>query len=122
VSGQEKRAVGEDRRPPVEPFLHSVDETEAALFVVLILIVRLGVLLQSAVIFWWTVFVLLGDARHIHLVLSLSTSVSTSVVSIRAGSPRLAPLIKAAVIVGAIAVGVGQILRRAVSSLAMRHV
>jgi hypothetical protein len=107
-----------DRSPPVKPFLHSVNES--TLFIVLILIVRLGVLLQIAVVFRWMVFVLLGDARH-HLILSLYVRVNVGHVGIRAGSPRLALLIEAAVAVGAIAGGVGRRLRRAVLSLAARH-
>jgi hypothetical protein len=110
-----------DRGLPLKSFLHPVDKTEAARFVVLILIVRLRLLLQIAVVFRWLVFVLLGDARHSHIILCLYVRVNVGRVGIRAGSPRLAHFIEAAVAVGAIAVGAGQRLRRAVSSLATRH-
>jgi hypothetical protein len=98
VSKREKRAMEGDRGPPVKPFLHPVDETEATLFVVLILIVRLR-LLQIAVVFRWLVLILLTDPRHIYLVLSLYIRVNVGSVGIRAGSPRLALLIEAAVTV-----------------------
>jgi len=103
--------MGGDRGLPLKPFLHSVDETETTLFVVLVLVVRHRLLLQIAVLLRWLVFVLLGITRHIHLVLSFIVRVKVGRVSIRAGSPRLA-LIEAAVAVGAIAIVVGQRQRR----------
>jgi hypothetical protein len=103
----------------VEPFFHSVNEAEAALFVVLVRIVGLGVVLQIEVVFWWMVVVLLGDAQH-HLVLYLYVRIIFSRTSIRARPLRFALFIEAAIAVGAIAVG-GQRLRRTVSSLATRH-
>lgn len=109
-----------DRGPPMKPLLHSVDETEAALFIILFLIVRLGVLLQIAVVFRWMVVVFLGDARH-RLVLYLYVRVNVGRDGIRAGSLRLALLIEATIAAGAIAVG-GQRLGGAVSLLATRHV
>jgi hypothetical protein len=99
--------MGGDRGLPLKPFLYSVDEAETTLFVVLILVVRHRLLLQIIVILRWSVFVLLGNTRHIHLVLSLVVRVKVSQVSIRAGSLRLA-LIEAAVAVTAIVIVIRQ--------------
>jgi hypothetical protein len=99
--------MGGDRGLLLKPFLHSVDKAETTLFVVLILVVRHRLLLQIVVILRWSVFVLLGNTRYIHLVLSLVVRVKVSQVSIRAGSPRLA-LIEAAVAVTAIVIVVRQ--------------
>jgi hypothetical protein len=83
----------------VKSFLHPVDETKASLLVVLILIVRLRHLLQITIVFRWLVRIVLSNPRHIYLVLSLYIRVNAGSVDIRAGSPKFALRIEAAVAV-----------------------
>lgn len=84
---------------PVESFLYPVNKTEATLFVFLILIVRLRLLLQVTVVFRWLVLIPLSNPQHIYLVLALYIRINIGSISIRAGSPRLALFIEAAIAV-----------------------